>query len=107
MVKGSNDTSFQIFQRDKFALAFRAFWDARGGGNQIRMYSRTATPEVHGDANLHATLTPTYEYTYNIVDNSGRIAIKYTVTQEVSRRLDGEHGHKAHPGRHLQSVLGG
>ena len=97
MVKGSNDTSFQIFQRDKFALAFRAFWDARGGGNQIRMYSRTATPEVHGDANLHATLTPTYEYTYNIVDNSGRIAIKYTVTQEVSRRLDGEHGHKAIP----------
>lgn len=97
MVKGSNDTSFQIFQRDKFALAFRAFWDARGGGNQIRMYSRTATPEVHGDANLHATLTPTYEYTYNIVDNSGRIAIKYTVTQEVSRRLDGEHDHKAIP----------
>ncbi len=97
MVKGSNDTSFQIFQRDKFALAFRAFWDARGGGNQIRMYSRTVTPEVHGDANLHATLTPTYEYTYNIVDNSGRIAIKYTVTQEVSRRLDGEHGHKAIP----------
>lgn len=97
MVKGSNDTSFQIFQRDKFALAFRAFWDARSGGNQIRMYSRTATPEVHGDANLHATLTPTYEYTYNIVDNSGRIAIKYTVTQEVSRRLDGEHGHKAIP----------
>ena len=97
MVKGSNDTSFQIFQRDKFALAFRAFWDARGGGNQIRMYSRTATPEVHGDANLHATLTPTYEYTYNIVDNSGRIAIKYTVTQEVSRRLDDEHGHKAIP----------
>ena len=97
MVKGSNDTSFQIFQRDKFALAFRAFWDARGGGNQIRMYSRTATPEVHGDANLHATLTPTYEYTYNIVDNSGRIAIKYTVTQEVSHRLDDEHGHKAIP----------
>lgn len=97
MVQGSTTSSFQIFQRDKFALAFRAFWDARGGGNQIRMYSRTATPEVHGDANLHATLTPTYEYTYNIVDNSGRIAIKYTVTQEVSRRLDGEHGHKAIP----------
>ncbi len=97
MVKGSNDTSFQIFQRDKFALAFRAFWDARGGGNQIRMYSRTAAPEVHADANLHATLTPTYEYTYNIVDNSGRIAIKYTIEQEVAHRLDGEHGHKAIP----------
>ena len=97
MVKGSNNTSFQIFQRDKFALAYRAFWDARGGGNQIRMYSRPNGDEVHADANLHATLTPTYEYTYNIVDNSGRIAIKYTVTQEVSRRLDGEHGHKAIP----------
>lgn len=97
MVKGSNDTSFQIFQRDKFALAYRAFWDARGGGNQIRMYSRPNGDEVHADANLHATLTPTYEYTYNIVDNSGRIAIKYTITQEVSRRLDGEHGHKAIP----------
>lgn len=97
MVKGSKDTSFQIFQRDKFALAYRAFWDARGGGNQIHMYSRPNGDEVHADANLHATLTPTYEYTYNIVDNSGRIAIKYTVTQEVSRRLDGEHGHKAIP----------
>lgn len=97
MVQGSTTSSFQIFQRDKFALAFRAFWDARSGGNQIRMYSRTATPEIHADLNLHATLTPTYEYTYNIVDNSGRIAIKYTVTQEVSRRLDGEHGHNAIP----------
>lgn len=97
MVQGSTTSSFQIFQRDKFALAFRAFWDARSGGNQIRMYSRTATPEVHGDANLHATLTPTYDYTYNIVDNKGRIAIKYTVTQEVSHRLDDEHGHKAIP----------
>lgn len=97
MIAGERSGSFQIFLRDNYALAFRAFWDAQGGGNQIRLYSRTATPEVHGDANLHATLTPTYEYTYNIVDNSGRIAIKYTVTQEVSRRLDGEHGHKAIP----------
>ena len=97
MVQGSTTSSFQIFQRDKFALAYRAFWDARSGGNQIRMYSRTAAPEIHADLNLHATLTPTYDYTYNIVDNSGRIAIKYTVTQEVSRRLDGEHGNKAIP----------
>ena len=97
MIAGERSGSFQIFLRDNYALAFRAFWDAQGGGNQIRLYSRTATPEVHGDANLHATLTPTYDYTYNIVDNSGRIAIKYTVTQELSRRLDGEHGHKAIP----------
>lgn len=97
MVQGTTESSFQIFQRDKFALAYRAFWDARSGGNQIRMYSRTATPEIHADLNLHATLTPTYNYTYNIVDNNGRIAIKYTITQELSRRLDGEHGHKAIP----------
>ena len=97
MVAGERSGRFQIFLRDNYALAFRAFWDAQGGGNQIRLYSRTANPEVHADANLRVTAIPTYNYCYNIVDNSGRIAIKYTIEQEVNHRLDGEHGHNAIP----------
>lgn len=98
MVPGTTSSSFQIFSRDKYALTKRAFWDARGGGNEIRMYTQTGNnAEIAAACNLHATPTPEYSYTYNIVDNSGRIAIKYTVTQEVSHRLDGEHGHKAIP----------
>lgn len=97
MIPGERSGRFQIFLRDNYALAFRAFWDAQGGGNQIRLYSRTKTPEVHADANLRVTATPKYNYCYNIVDNSGRIAIKYTVEQYVSTRLDGDFGHKAIP----------
>ncbi len=97
MVAGERSGRFQIFLRDNYALAFRAFWDAQGGGNQIRLYSRTASPEVHADANLRVTATPKYNYCYNIVDNSGRIAIKYTVEQYASTRLDGKFGHEAIP----------
>ena len=97
MIPGERSGRFQIFLRDNYALAFRAFWDAQGGGNQIRLYSRTKTPEVHADANLRVTATPKYNYCYNIVDNSGRIAIKYTVEQYVSTRLDGKFGHEAIP----------
>ena len=97
MIAGERSGRFQIFLRDNYALAFRAFWDAQGGGNQIRLYSRTSTPEVHADANLRVTATPKYNYCYNIVDNSGRIAIKYTVEQYVSTRLDGKFGHEAIP----------
>ena len=97
MIPGERSGRFQIFLRDNYALAFRAFWDAQGGGNQIRLYSRTSNPEVHADLNLRVTATPKYDYCYNIVDNSGRIAIKYTVNQYASTRLDGEHGHEAIP----------
>ncbi len=97
MVAGTTSSSFQIFQRDKYAVDYRAFWYAQGGGNRIRMRALTKGDEIIAEHNLHATPTPEYSYTYNIVDNSGHIAIKYTVTQEVSHRLDGEHGHKAIP----------
>lgn len=97
MVGGTTSSSFQIFSRDAYAQTKRAFWDARGGGNQIWMYTQTGTNEIAASSNLHATPTPEYNYTYNIVDNSGHIAIKYTVRQEVAHRLDGEHGHKAIP----------
>lgn len=97
MLAGTESNSFQIFSRDKYALAKRAFWDARGGGSEIRMWTQTGNAEIAEGCNLHATPTPEYSYTYNIVDNSGRIAIKYTVTQDVSRSLVGEHGHKAIP----------
>ena len=97
MIAGERSGRFQIFLRDNYALAFRAFWDAQGSGNQIRLYSRTASPEVHADANLRVTATPKYNYCYNIVDNSGRIAIKYTVEQYASTRLDGKFGHEAIP----------
>ncbi|MBP5376654.1 MAG: hypothetical protein J6Y41_01645, partial [Bacteroidaceae bacterium] len=97
MIAGERSSRFQIFLRDNYALAFRAFWDAQGAGNQIRLYSRTASPEVHADANLRVTATPKYNYCYNIVDNSGRIAIKYTVEQYASTRLDGKFGHEAIP----------
>ena len=97
MIAGERSGRFQIFLRDNYALAFRAFWDAQGGGNQIRLYSRSASPEVHADANLRVTATPKYNYCYNIVDNSGSIAIKYTVEQYASTRLDGKFGHEAIP----------
>ena len=97
MLAGTKSNSFQIFSRDKYALAKRAFWDARGGGSEIRMWTQTGNNEIADGCNLHATPTPEYSYIYNIVDNSGHIAIKYTVTQEVAHRLDGEHGHKAIP----------
>ncbi len=97
MLPGTTSSSFQIFSRDAYALPKRAFWDARNAGNQIWMYTQTGTNEIAASSNLHATPTPEYNYTYNIVDNSGHIAIKYTVRQEVAHRLDGEHGHKAIP----------
>ncbi len=97
MLPGTTSSSFQIFSRDAYALPKRAFWDARNAGNQIWMYTQTGTNEIAASSNLHATPTPEYDYTYNIVDNSGHIAIKYTVRQEVAHRLDGEHGHKAIP----------
>lgn len=97
MLPGTTSSSFQIFSRDAYAQAKRAFWYARNAGNQIWMYTQTGTNEIAASSNLHATPTPEYNYTYNIVDNSGHIAIKYTVRQEVAHRLDGEHGHKAIP----------
>ncbi len=97
MLPGTTSSSFQIFSRDAYAQAKRAFWYARNAGNQIWMYTQTGSDEVAASSNLHATPTPEYNYTYNIVDNSGHIAIKYTVRQEVAHRLDGEHGHKAIP----------
>ena len=97
MVPGTESNSFQIFRRDAYAVAFRAFWKARGGGNEIRMTAQTSGNEIVAARNLHATATPKYNYCYNIVDNSGRIAIKYTVEQYVSTRLDGKFGHEAIP----------
>ena len=80
MVPGTTSNSFQIFQRDAFRLNYRAFWDARNNGNEIRMLAQTSGDEIRTTSNLHVTPTPTYSYTYNIVDNTGSIAIKYTVT---------------------------
>ena len=97
MLAGTTSSSFQIFSRDTYAQPKRAFWNAYQGGNQIWMWTEDGSSEIAASNNLHATPTPEYDYTYNIVDNSGRIAIKYTVRQEVSHRLDGEYGHKAIP----------
>ena len=98
MVAGTTSNSFQIFQRDAYAVTKRAFWDALGGGGRIRMWTQTGNnAEIAASSNIRVTPAPEYDYTYNIVDNKGRIAIKYTVKQEVSHRLDGEHGHKAIP----------
>ena len=107
MVPGTTSNSFQIFQRDAFRLNYRAFWDARNNGNEIRMLAQTSGDEIRTTSNLHVTPTPTYSYTYNIVDNTGSIAIKYTVTQDVSRSLVGEHGHKAIPSAIYSSYLEG
>lgn len=96
MLAGTTSSSFQIFQRDAYAMPMRAFWNARGGGTQIWM-SAQDDEEIAPESNLHATPTPEYDYTYNIVDNSGHIAIRYTIHQEVAHRLDGEHGHNAIP----------
>ena len=97
MVAGTTTNSFQIFQRDAYAFQYRSFWDARGGGNEIRMWAQSSGNEIAASSNLHVTPIPTYNYIYNIVDNKGRVAIKYTVTQEVNHRLNGDHGHKAIP----------
>ena len=98
MVEGTTSNKFQIFLRDAYAATKRAFWDARDKGNEIRMWTQTGNnAEIAASSNIRVTPAPEYDYTYNIVDNKGRIAIKYTVKQEVSHRLDGEHGHKAIP----------
>ena len=97
MLAGTTSSSFQIFSRDTYAQPKRAVWNAYQGGNQICMWTEDGSSEIAASNNLHATPTPEYDYTYNIVDNSGHIAIKYTVRQEVAHRLDGEHGHKAIP----------
>lgn len=100
LVKGTDDVAgaFQIFRRDDFLSTYRAFWDAYNGGNQIRMTAQTSgTNDIHANRNITATPTPKYNYTYNIVDKSGRVAIKYTVNQWASTRLDGDHGHEAIP----------
>lgn len=89
--------TFQIFRRDLPFKTYREFFDAYSGGNQIRLYGYTSGAEVQAGHNITATPTPKYNYTYNIVDNNGRIAIKYTVSQYASTRLDGAHGHEAIP----------
>lgn len=97
IIGGTTSGTFQIFRRDLPFTTYRAFFDADGNGNQIWLYRYTKDKEVQAGHDITATPTPKYNYTYNIVDNNGRIAIKYTVKQEVSHRLDGEHGHKAIP----------
>lgn len=97
LILGTADGTFQIFRRDDFLSTYRAFWDAYNGGSQIRMTAQSSGSDLHANRNITATPTPKYNYTYNIVDNSGRIAIKYTVSQYASTRLDGAHGHKAIP----------
>ena len=90
--------TFQIFRRDDFLSTYRAFWDAYNGGNQIRMTAQTSgTDDINVNRNIKATPTPKYTYTYNIVDKKGTIAIKYTIEQWASTRLDGKHGHEAIP----------
>lgn len=97
IIGGTASGTFQIFRRDLPFTTYRAFFDADGNGNQIWLYRYTSGNEVQAGHNITATPTPKYNYTYNIVDNNGRIAIKYTVSQYASTRLDGEHGHEALP----------
>ncbi len=97
LVSGTADGTFQIFRRDDFLSTYRSFWDAYSGGNQIRMTAQSSGNDIIANHNIKATKTPKYNYIYNIVDKSGRIAIKYTVSQYASTRLDGEHGHEAIP----------
>lgn len=97
IIGGTTSGTFQIFRRDLPFTTYRAFFDADGNGNQIWLYRYTSGNEVQAGHNITATPTPKYNYTYNIVDNNGRIAIKYTVSQYASTRLDGAHGHEAIP----------
>ncbi len=97
IIGGTTSGTFQIFRRDLPFTTYRAFFNADGNGNQIWLYRYTSGNEVQAGHNITATPTPKYNYTYNIVDKSGRIAIKYTVSQYASTRLDGEHGHEAIP----------
>ena len=97
IIGGTTSGTFQIFRRDLPFTTYRAFFDADGNGNQIWLYRYTSGNEVQAGHNITATPTPKYNYTYNIVDNNGRIAIKYTVSQYASTRLDDDHGHEAIP----------
>ncbi len=97
IIGGTTSGTFQIFRRDLPFTTYRAFFNADGNGNQIWLYRYTSGNEVQAGHNITATPTPKYNYTYNIVDNNGRIAIKYTVSQYASTRLDGAHGHEAIP----------
>lgn len=98
LIPGTVDGTFQIFRRDAFADVYREFWEADNGARQITMKAQTSgATDVVVKRDLTATVTPHYSYTYNIVDNSGHIAIKYTVSQYASTRLDDAHGHKAIP----------
>ncbi len=97
IIGGTTSGTFQIFRHDLPFTTYRAFFDADGSGNQIWLYRYTKDKEVQAGHDITATPTPKYNYTYNIVDNNGRIAIKYTVSQYASTRLDGAHGHEAIP----------
>ena len=97
-ISDSTGDRFMIFRRDGYAAGHRAFWDAYYGSNQIDTYAQPSyNAEQHVDQNMRAKETPKYNYCYNIVDNSGRIAIKYTIEQYASTRLDGKFGHEAIP----------
>lgn len=97
IIGGTTSGTFQIFRRDLPFTTYRAFFDADGSGNQIWLYRYTKDNEVQAGHNITATPTPKHNYTYNIVDKNGRIAIKYTVSQYASTRLDDDHGHEAIP----------
>lgn len=97
-ISDSTGDRFMIFRRDGYAAGHRAFWDAYYGSNQIDTYAQPSyNAEQHVDQNMRAKETPKYNYCYNIVDNSGRIAIKYTIKQYATTRLDGKFGHEAIP----------